>query len=333
MRLIVRSTIVAGVLAVAIGLPGAALAAAASTSTASPTVSATITISSKTATKTVTVKKKAPLKPTYDLDWTLPTAGKSGCNVCHSDENLVRIQEGRTVSLYVDTALLQGSAHKNVPCTSCHVDFAYKTPHDTVVKNGEEWRAVAKLSCKNCHKDAFTLYASGSHSPAGRPGDTTGTVGAADSSAPGKPRPLCGDCHGGHGIPSKEDTAGKEAVHASALTMCGSCHVKYTDEYMDYYHGRAYQEGASDAPACWQCHETHRVLPAEDRKSAVNRNNLPENCGSCHAGEIDDVFLDFGVLVHHAQEVYDENPLYSAVSSVRVAFQSMIDSVRSLFAG
>jgi len=75
------------------------------------------------------------------------------------------------------------------------------------------------------------------------------------------------------------------------------------------------------------------VLPAADRKSAVNRNNLPETCGTCHAGKIDEAFLDFNVLVHNAQEVYDKNPLYSAVSSVRTAFQSVIDSVKSLFAG
>ncbi len=332
MRMTVRSTIVAGALAVAIVLPGASFAAPATTSTAMPAVTATLTVPSKTATKTVTVTKKVPLRPTYDLDWTLPTAGKSGCNVCHGDENLVRIQNGKMVSLYVDTAVLQNSAHKNVPCTSCHVDFAYKTPHDAIVKKGDEWRAIAKLSCKNCHKDAFTLYTSGAHSPAGRPGDTSSTVGAADSSAPGKLRPLCGDCHGGHGIPSKEDTAGKEAVHASAVAMCGGCHAKYSGEYMDYYHGRAYQAGASDAPACWQCHETHQVLPAADRKSLVNRNNLPETCGTCHAGEIDDAFLDFGVLVHNARQIYDQNPLYAAVNSARTAFQSMIDSVKSLFA-
>jgi hypothetical protein len=75
------------------------------------------------------------------------------------------------------------------------------------------------------------------------------------------------------------------------------------------------------------------VLAADDRKSAVNRNNLPETCGTCHAGEMDDTFLDFGVLVHSAQQVYDENPLYAAVTSVRTAVRSMIDSVRSLFAG
>jgi len=307
-----RFTMVVVALVAVVALPGTALAATATTATP---------------------PAAKPATPTYDLDWTLPTAGKSGCNVCHGDPALVRIQDGRTVSLYVDTAELQGSAHKNVPCTSCHVDFAYKTPHDTIVKNGDEWRAVAKLSCKNCHKEAFSLFSNGAHSPAGQPGETSSTVGGPDSSAPGKPRPLCGDCHGGHAIPSKEDTAGKEAVHASAMTMCGECHVESSENYHDYYHGAPYQEGAADAPACWQCHETHQVLPADDRRSSVNENNLPDTCATCHAGEVDEEFLDYVPLIHSAEELHQENPLYAAVASVRGAFRSALDSIGSLFAG
>lgn len=310
-----RFTLVLVALVAVVALPGTALAATATTATP------------------VAPKAAKPATPTYDLDWTLPTAGKSGCNVCHGDPALVRIRDGRTVSLFVDTAELQGSAHKNVPCTSCHVDFAYKTPHNTIVKNGEEWRAVAKLSCKNCHKEAFSLFSTGAHSPAGQPGETSSTIGGPDSSAPGKPRPLCGDCHGGHAIPSKEDTAGKEAVQASAMTMCGRCHVESSENYRDYYHGAPYQEGATDAPACWQCHETHQVLPADDRRSAVNENNLPDTCTACHAGEVDEKFLEYVPLIHNAEELRQENPLYAAVASVRNAVRSAFDSIGSLFAG
>jgi len=315
-------------------LPSASLAApATSTANATAAVTATTTAAptaTKAAPKPAAKPAPKPAKPTYDLDWTLPTAGKSGCTVCHGDQNLVRIRNGKTVTLYVDTAVLQNSAHKNVPCTSCHVDFAFKTPHDTIVKNGNEWREVAKLSCKNCHKDAFTLFSNGAHSPAGRPGDTSSTVGAPDSSAPGKPRPLCGDCHGGHAIPSKEDTAGKEAVHASALTMCGTCHVATATTYMDYYHGAAYQHGAKDAPACWQCHETHQVLPTSDRRSAVNENNVVETCGVCHKGA-DDGFIEYAKLVHHTAELHDQNPLRAAINSARDAVQSAFASVKAIF--
>jgi len=328
-RMTVRSAIGIGALAAALMLPGVSFAApATSTVVSTASLSATATEAIKQATTTVRPpgykKPPMPQKQSYDLDWTLPTAGKSGCNVCHGDENLVRIQDGKTVSLYVDSAVLQDSAHKNVPCTSCHVDFAYKTPHDTIVKNGDEWRAVAKLACKNCHKDAFTLYSNGAHSPAGRPGDTSSTVGAPDSSAPGKPRPLCGDCHGGHAIPSKEDTEARAAVHASALTMCGTCHEKSSGDYYDYYHGDAYQNSATDAPACWQCHETHKVLPAKDRRSSVNENNLSETCAVCHAGA-DEGYIAYAPLVHHAEELHDANPLKQWVDGIIASIKSVFN--------
>lgn len=316
----VRSTIALIALTAVVLLPSVASAAPAATPAPA------------TAAPAKAPKASKPATLGYDLDWTLPTAGKSGCNVCHGDSGLVRIRQGRTVSLFVDTAILQESAHKNVPCTGCHVDFAYKTPHDAVVKTGQEWRAVAKLACKNCHKDAFTLFSNGAHSPAGKPGETSSTIGAPDSSAPGKTRPLCGDCHGGHAIPSREDTAANSAVRASALTMCGTCHVATSAGYADYYHGAAYRQGAKDAPACWQCHETHQTLPADDRRSAVNKNNLTETCGTCHDGA-DEGYVEYAKLIHRAQEVRAANPLQSVVDSARSAMQTVLGSIRSLFAG
>ncbi len=300
--------IAVAVLAVALLAPASALGAAKSSKPATASVSAS---------------------QTWDLDWTLPTAGKSGCLVCHADKDLVRIIDGQTVSLWVDSALLETSAHKDVPCTGCHVDFAYKTPHDTIVQNGDEWRAVAKLACKNCHKDAFSAYANGAHSPAGRPGETS-TAGAPDSSAPGKPRPLCGDCHGGHAIPSKEDTAAQAALHASGLEMCGDCHEKAAYNYADYYHGAAYQRGASDAPACWQCHDTHMVLPSSDRRSWTNEVNLVDTCGQCHK-DVNEDYTGYAVLVHRKAETVESNPVVAIANSARQAISNVFYQVTQVF--
>ncbi len=137
--------------------------------------SAAAAAASKTPTATTTPKKTSgtydPLgtaPDTYDLSWTLPTAGKSGCLVCHGDQNLQRVQGGATVSLYVSYEQLQVSAHANVPCTGCHSDFAFKTPHNNT--DSDAWKAVAKSSCKNCHKSQFAAYTAGVHSPARPPG-------------------------------------------------------------------------------------------------------------------------------------------------------------------
>jgi cytochrome c553 len=309
-----------------ISLIAAALLAAAVFASASVAVAATAaTGASKAASGT------ANSIPTYNLDWTLPTAGRSGCVVCHEDKGLVHIVNGQTVSLWVDTEVLKQSAHKSVGCTECHTDFAYKTPHETIVKSGEAWRAVAKSSCKNCHNPSFNDYTDGAHSQASQPGDTSSTVGAPNSSAPGKPRPLCGDCHMGHAIPSKTDTAAMEVIHASALEMCGKCHEKATETYADYYHGAAYQRGAKDAPACWQCHAPHKVLVSTDRNSWTNPDNLVTTCGQCHKGTLNTAYLSYSKLVHRKAIVLSENPVFAVANSARQAISNAFYQVAQVF--
>lgn len=268
---------------------------------------------------------------TYDLEFSLPTAGMSGCQVCHGDPNLAKASADATVSLFVDPEALAESAHAEQACTNCHTDFAFKTPHDNVV-NGSDWRSTAKLACKNCkeHEDEFTEYSAGAHSPAGASGAATRTV-----TASGEPAevPLCGDCHGGHRIASKEDTAAAQAYHRLGDEICGECHVEAADSYDDYYHGAAYRKGAADAPACWDCHGTHKILPASDPSSMVNEAHLKETCGQpgCHEGEVTDEFLEYAQLIHGRSELMQENPLWAAYDSARESLQQFIGSIRSWF--
>ena len=272
---------------------------------------------------------------TYNLDWTIGVAGKSGCLVCHGDRNLVRIVNGKVTSLFVDSAVIDLSAHAKTLCTDCHVDFAYKTPHPNTVSS-DEWRILAKSACKNCHRDKFLEWANSAHSTAGSPSPTgtanlATTVGAPESSAPGKPRPLCGDCHGGHAIPSKTDTAAAEAIHASGLQMCGQCHEKAASTYADYYHGAAYRQGAKDAPACWQCHNSHLILPSANRLSWTNEDNLVTTCGQCHKGTLNDQYTAYAKLVHRKEAVLNENPVYAVAHSARQAISNALYQVGQVF--
>ena len=284
---------------------------------------------------TATGQYVTPLPPgsksstaTYNLDWTIGTAGKSGCMVCHGDKNLIRVIDGKQVSLWLDATVLETSAHKNLLCTDCHLDFAYKTPHPNATAT-EDWKFVAKSSCKNCHRAQFLDWGQSSHSTAGRPGDTQ-TVGAADSSAPGKPRPLCGDCHFGHSIPSKDDTAAMAAIRKSGFTMCAGCHEAWSNSYNDYYHGAAYRRGALDAPACWQCHNTHLILPTSDRNAWTNETNLPTTCGQCHKAASEG-YLDYAKFVHGRQHVTSSNPLISFLTTARDVVGSAFDQIGLIF--
>ena len=329
----VRHAFVVAMLTAALVLSASAFA---STATVSPSAPATTT----TEIVTPAVPSTANVDPTptyssnptmtYDLSWTLPTAGKSGCTVCHGDPDLVRIQGGETVSLYVNTEVLEASAHKGVACTGCHIDFAYKTPHSNVTTSGDEWKAVAKSACKNCHPQAFADYTSSSHSPSSKPGESTGTIGAADSSAPGMPKPLCGDCHGGHSIPARTMWKRRRCCTCRASRCAASATPPGTDTYADYYHGAAYKTSAPDAPACWDCHGSHLVLPSTDRQSTTNKDrSLTPASSAMRTRETATWTTRSSSTV--SRTILEENPLYSGVKSVQDAVGSAVDKVKSVF--
>lgn len=263
---------------------------------------------------------------TYDLSFGLPAAAKSGCMVCHGDPNLVRIQNGVTVSMYVSAAVLENSAHAQTQCTGCHLDFAYTAPHTNAAT--EEWRVIAKSSCKNCHQAAFTANSGGVHGPKPTSTQSTSTPAASKSvsgSGVGKPLPLCGDCHGGHDIQMLTDNPeGQQALHEQGKRVCGVCHQDYWDNYDDYYHGAAYKTGAPDAPACWQCHNAHDILRSTDRRSSVNEANLAETCGQCHTHEPNETYLSYSKFIHGKADVQSRNPVYAF-------FQRAYETIASWF--
>jgi cytochrome c553 len=283
----------------------------------------------------------------YDLDFTLPTAGKSGCSVCHGDPNLVKLNTATTSSIFVDSEALAQSAHAETVCTGCHIDFAYKTPHQNV-KDGSNWQEVASQACKNCHVEQFSQISMGAHSPASRPGEDP-AVTAAARVAEGRPpkTPTCGDCHGSHSITLlnverweesgtaeqvAEARAGRRALHRAGEEVCGQCHGAETAAYADYYHGAAYQRGAPDAPSCWDCHGTHVMLPAADRRSPVNESQLVETCGRCHS-DINEDYIQYAQLIHRRADVESGVPIFSFFDSTRSVIEGAIQTVTSWFRG
>lgn len=257
----------------------------------------------------------------YDLNFTLPTAGKSGCMVCHGDKNLGVLQGDQFVSYWVDGAILDESAHAGIMCTGCHIDFAYKSPHNI---EQTDWVRTARLSCKNCHQAQWDAYSRGSHSLAIEPGEEMSESEAA--------KPLCGDCHGpSHGIMTLTDNPeAKEELHQNGYEICGKCHAEEWDSYSDYYHGAAYRRGAPDAPSCWQCHDYHAIQPSTSRDSTVYEGNLAETCGQCHE-DPSDKYLEYAGLVHRRDEVRSENPLYRFMDSAKGTIEDVFGTIRSWF--
>ncbi|MRS12790.1 MAG: hypothetical protein EG823_06935 [Actinobacteria bacterium] len=270
----------------------------------------------------------------YELDFTLPSDARSGCLVCHGDPALVRVREGAVVSFFINEEQLRTSTHADTQCVGCHIDFAYTAPHEAA-----DWPITAKSACRNCHADQSKALGAGVHrqtvdvSAAASAGAVA--VPAADASTETSvgPKPLCGDCHGSHGMLALTEKGGedwkdgKAELHQQGWQVCGRCHEDYWDNYSDYYHGAAYKLGAEDAPACWDCHGWHDIQPSKNRDSKVNEVHLVETCGQegCHNG-VDENYTEYAAFIHGRPDVEAENPILKF-------FRSIGDAIGRLFGG
>ncbi len=63
--------------------------------------------------------------------------------------------------------------------------------------------------------------------------------------------------------------------------------ARKAEGWMKTRHGRAWAAGRENAPFCRDCHTAHRIFPAEDPRSSVNRARLRETCGRCHRGQVE----------------------------------------------
>jgi hypothetical protein len=101
--------------------------------------------------------------------------------------------------------------------------------------------------------------------------------------------------------------------------VCARCHAEEYRSYDDYYHGAAYKAGASDSPACWDCHGSHAILPSADEDSMMADENKVETCGQegCHTGSGVSFVENAGSLIHQKNEAEDSNPLRQLLSGIR----------------
>lgn len=259
----------------------------------------------------------------YELDFTLPSESRSGCLVCHADPALVRVREGSIVSFYIDEASVAASTHRKEQCVACHLDFTYRSPH-----RNDGWQVTAKSSCGNCHDEQSRQMGAGVHHSVVPAPVPAGAVASTEDTA--SPRPLCGDCHGSHEMKALTERGGTDwkqgqaEIHSQGWEVCGRCHQDYWDNYNDYYHGAAYKRGATDAPACWDCHGWHDILPSKDRSSKVNERHLVETCGQegCHAG-VDETYTQYAAFIHGRAKVEAANPLRAFLRSIVNAFSTL----------
>jgi hypothetical protein len=230
----------------------------------------------------------------------------NGCMACHGSPNLIKSSAAGVVSFQVTG--IEASAHREVTCPECHIDFAYAK----VSTPSKVWYVNAGL-CGNgaCHNvddpktevddDMVTPWTSSVHGIAYAKGDTATAT--------------CGSCHGNHSIARLDTEAARLDLRLSGEAMCAECHQDYWDNYNDSYHGAAYKRQAEDAPPCWSCHPAHTMLASDDPASTTNVVNLPTTCSGpdgCHEQHVktSEEFVEYtSALIHKQEGVRSENLL------------------------
>lgn len=241
-----------------------------------------------------------------DINWT-PETGYGydpgdGCLACHGSDSLMKTSGGVPKSFQVTGVM--DSAHQDITCQQCHTDYKYDdTPNPTKL-----WNVNAGYACSSCkdHKEANVEYQKSVHAEEVAKGNFKSAT--------------CSSCHGGHYIQRLDTDAAKAMLHASGYRVCARCHREQYDSYDDYYHGAAYKRGASDAPACWECHASHPILPASDPDSTIYPKNLGKTCEACHTRSDEDFANAAGQLIHQKIKAVEENPLRNLLGTVRAWF-------------
>jgi cytochrome b subunit of formate dehydrogenase len=209
--------------------------------------------------------------------------GKNGCTSCHVEivdlakhmKGEIKVEKVKCVRCHKKEAAEHfASVHMlhDIKCADCHTDI-----HSHTYWKKDKRTVVAK--CIQCH-DKESVYRQSIHGKAVAAGNK-------DSAA-------CNDCHNLHEI----KPVGNKAAHENRefhTKVCLKCH---SDEkmmhrngvfnvavqtYMESYHGKNFRLGYPEKVAgCSDCHTAHAVLPANDKNSSVNPNNLVKTCSQCH---------------------------------------------------
>jgi len=205
------------------------------------------------------------------------------CTKCHADRDLLSANASgarQDSALFVTGAVLDSSVHHSLQCTDCHRGFGAGFPHQA---------SQVVVPCSTCHEKEGRDWAASIHA---RNAETVGDA------------PTCVGCHGSHGVRAATDP--RSPIYP--LNVAGLCSRCHGDPRIigRYFTGPAYQEARVAATAfpksvhgialtrdglvvsatCSDCHRAHLILPPDSARSSVNRANIPQTCGKCHAGVV-----------------------------------------------
>jgi cytochrome b subunit of formate dehydrogenase len=212
-----------------------------------------------------TLGKHEPNSPTFSRN--VPGL----CAQCHRTGQKAAVRytgnQVAVVESYLESihgkGLVQSGLTVTANCADCH------TAHHELPSRDERssvHRDNITQTCGRCHHGISVLFDASIHSRA--------------VSRTGEPLPVCSECHSAHGIQRTD----RSDFRLHIMDQCGRCHEQITQSYFDTFHGKVSRLGYLKAAKCYDCHGSHDILPVNDSRSRLSRNNIVTTCGQCHPG-------------------------------------------------
>ncbi len=182
------------------------------------------------------------------------------------------------------THLILHPLNLDIFCATCHINIKAPPKYHITFRSSSE--------CLSCH------------------GDKTKNVPFVDIKVlkeSAHRRHECMDCHREviSLTPSKEGH-----VKDIECKDCGICHKREFEQHRNSIHGEGLEIGMR-AAKCFDCHGTHDIFAASDKRSYVYFQNLPKTCAKCHS---DPKFAEkYGIPVKNPWEMYEQSIHYAAL--------------------
>ena len=199
------------------------------------------------------------------------TASKVNCLNCHEKAKQKHLFHPQILN----SNGIGGPADVN--CKNCHGTHYIISP---TAPGSKFYKANIVDACGSCHKDEKAKFETSAHAN----GLREKILGA----------PNCLTCHKNPIVAATVVTDSLQLKIAQEK-LCLSCHLNnaeirertspsagFISSYENSIHGKELNSGNAKVANCVNCHSAHRVKPAGDPTSTVNRFNVPNTCGKCH---------------------------------------------------
>lgn len=234
-------------------------------------------------------------RPTDKRSSTYPLNIPATCGRCHQEGSSMTtsrdmrkkdITTNYTMSVH-GKGLYKDGLIVTATCSSCH------TNHDVLLASDPRssvHRDNIITTCTQCHVGIGQQFAKSVHSPLVTKTD--------------KKLPVCTDCHSDHTITQVD----KKDFRLVIANQCGNCHARYSNTYLETYHGRASMlKGGEQLAKCSDCHGSHDIMPSASPESRIHKANIVETCSACHP-KANASFATYLTHATHSKEDKDKYP-------------------------